>query len=102
MKKGFSYIEILITIFIISLIVISSSYTLSLMLSLERQSKWDKNLLYYLNRYTELAEFSLNKEKLNRFFTLKTIEKRDSILFILIEKKRGRIFYIYRSKIINF
>ncbi len=102
MKRGFSYIEILVSLLIITFIVISSTYTLSLMLSLERSSQRYKTLYYYLNRYWEFAEISLKEKDVERFFNVNVDDEEDSILIKLKDKKSGRVFYIYRSKIINF
>ncbi len=102
MERGFSYIEILVSVLIITLIIISSTYTLSFMLRLERISQRYKKLCFYLNRYWEHTETGLKKADVERFFKVKEDEDRDCIIFELKDKKSGRIFYIYKSKIINF
>ncbi len=101
MKKGFSYIEVLISLIIVSIIIISSSYSIVNLLKLERKARWYHKLFYELNRLSEKSFNNiLNSEELE-CLEFSYEDHDDHILFRLRDKKSGRIFYLYKSKILN-
>ncbi len=98
MKRGFSYLEVLISLFIIGVIIISSSSLIIAILKISRYSTIYKKEFYILNNLWEKGEVV---KELKKYFTLKVENHEDSIFYKLKDKTSGRVFYIYKSKIIN-
>ncbi len=98
MKRGFSYLEVLISLFIIGIIIISSSSLIVTILKISQYSAIFREEFYLLNSLWEKGEIG---KELKKYFILKVEECEDSIFYELKDRKSGRIFYIYKSKIIN-
>jgi hypothetical protein len=102
MRKGFSYIEVLISIALTGILIMSSSYTMVSILRLKRRILYYEKFFKVLNKVWNTKETSsLNKKISGKKIKYKIEETEDGRIIEIIDTISGKKYFIYFSKIIN-
>ncbi len=102
MNKGFSYIEILISIALIGILIISSSYTMVSIIKLKKRIIYYREFYKFMNKVWNKKDFQALPEKIRgKKIKIKKEEKENEIYLTIIDPVSGRKFFVYYSKIIN-
>ncbi len=102
MKKGFSYIEVLISIVLVGILIMGSSYTMVSILRLKRRILYYEQFYKILNKVWNKRDTNCLDDKVqNRKIEYKIHSGEDGKIIEIIDTISGRKYYIYFSKTIN-
>jgi len=102
MKKGFSYIEVLITFLIISLIITASSLSITSIVKTKRRIEFYNEFYYILNKLQELNNEKAIKDYIkNKNIKYQINKKKFCKIIQVTDILSSRKYFIYISNIIH-